>query len=116
MENLKQAKLVAVGGGRQDTVQRRRPQERGFGPHSVLHDLVQFAQQQQFVVTSTTGGHHLGRGHREGRAIDVRTRGKSPRDITALIRAAHEHGYWVNDERRGGNSAWSGPHLHIEQR
>jgi hypothetical protein len=78
--------------------------------------LMRFAEARGFTVTSSTGGRHLGAGHREGRAIDVRTRDKSNAEIEALVRDARAAGYLVIDERRGGNSAWSGPHIHLEIR
>lgn len=73
-----------------------------------------FVESRGFHVTSTTGGHHLGRAHREGRAVDVRTRDHSPAEVERLMRDARAAGYTVIDERRGGNSAWSGPHIHIQ--
>jgi hypothetical protein len=77
--------------------------------------LSQFATQRGFQVTSTTGGHHLGWAHQAGRAIDVRTRGHESSEINAFMRDARSHGITVIDERRGGNSAWSGPHLHLQK-
>jgi hypothetical protein len=87
-----------------------RPGER---PYQAIQ---RFGEQHGFRATSTTGGHHLGRGHREGRAVDFSVRGHSRAEQDQFIRDARAQGYWVNDERRGGNSAWTGPHIHVEQR
>jgi hypothetical protein len=78
-------------------------------------ELSAFAREHGFVVTSSTGGRHLGWAHRAGRAIDVRTRDHSSSEVNAFIRAARGAGITVIDERRGGNSAWSGPHLHLQK-
>lgn len=85
------------------------------GGRQTFRELSAFAQQHDFQVTSTTGGHHLGWAHRAGHAIDVRTRGHSASSIGSFIRDARAHGITVIDERRGGNSAWSGPHLHLQK-
>ncbi len=79
-------------------------------------ELTRFAESRGYHVTSSTGGRHLGRAHREGRAIDVRTRDHTPAQVDQLIREARAAGYTVIDERRGGNAAWSGPHIHIQTR
>ncbi len=107
--------LARVNGGRQQAQRRQRGPQPPVGPHSALGLLTRFAHDEHFTITSTTGGHHLGRAHRMGHAIDVRTRGKSRAEISGFIRRAHQHGFWVNDERLGGNAAWSGPHLHLEK-
>ncbi|MBA3499688.1 MAG: hypothetical protein M4D80_27745 [Myxococcota bacterium] len=78
-------------------------------------ELSRFANAHGFTVTSSTGGRHLGWAHRAGRAIDVRTRDHSNSEVNAFIRAARGQGITVIDERRGGNSAWSGPHLHLQR-
>lgn len=85
---------------------------RGEAPH---RELARFAQERGYTVTSSTGGRHLGRAHREGRAIDVRTRDHTNAQVDQLIREARAAGYTVIDERRGGNAAWSGPHVHIQK-
>ncbi|MBX3162153.1 MAG: hypothetical protein KF773_39685 [Deltaproteobacteria bacterium] len=85
------------------------------GGAQTWRQLSQFATQRGFHVTSTTGGHHLGWAHRAGHAIDVRTRGHSSAEINSFMRDARAHGITVIDERRGGNSAWSGPHLHLQK-
>lgn len=84
---------------------------RGDRPYQQIQ---RFAESRGFTVTSTTGGRHLGRAHREGRAADIRTRDHSPAQVDQLIRDARAAGYTVIDERRGGNAAWSGPHIHIQ--
>jgi hypothetical protein len=85
------------------------------GGAQTWRELSQFATQHGFDVTSTTGGHHLGWAHRAGHAIDVRTRGHSASEITGFMQDARSHGITVIDERRGGNAAWSGPHLHLQK-
>jgi len=85
------------------------------GGAQTWRELSQFATQRSFQVTSTTGGHHLGWAHRAGHAIDVRTRGHSASEVDVFMRDARAHGITVIDERRGGNSAWSGPHLHLQK-
>ncbi len=85
---------------------------RGERPYQAM---ARFASERGFAVTSTTGGRHLGRAHREGRAVDVRTRDHTPAQVDAFMRQARAAGYTVIDERRGGNAAWSGPHLHLQQ-
>lgn len=84
---------------------------------SILKGLQDFAKAQGFVVTSTNGGkHNKGSLHYLGRAIDVRTRGRSDADIAKLMEAAKAAGYRVVDERTRpkGQAVWGGPHLHIE--
>lgn len=85
------------------------------GGAGTWRELSQFATSRGFHVTSTTGGHHKGWAHRAGHAIDVRTRGMSSSAINSFMRDARSHGITVIDERRGGNSAWSGPHLHLQK-
>ncbi len=74
--------------------------------------LVQFATEQGFTVTSTTGGaHNTGSAHYEGRAIDVRTRDKTPEQVERFIREARDAGITVFDERARppGQRVWGGP-------
>jgi hypothetical protein len=85
------------------------------GGAQTWRELSQFATQRGFTVTSTTGGHHLGWAHQAGRAVDVRTRDHSASEVNTFMRDARSHGITVIDERRGGNSAWSGPHLHLQK-
>ncbi len=85
------------------------------GGAQTYRELSRFAQSHGFHVTSSTGGRHLGWAHRAGRAIDVRTRDHSSSEVNAFMRAARDQGITVIDERRGGNSAWSGPHLHLQK-
>jgi hypothetical protein len=98
LEAISDALLSSTSGGRQ-----------------TFQELSAFAHQHHFTVTSSTGGHHLGWAHKAGRAIDVRTRGQSAASINSLIHDARSHGITVIDERRGGNSAWSGPHIHLQK-
>lgn len=85
------------------------------GGAQTYRELSRFASANGFTVTSSAGGRHLGWAHRAGRAIDVHTRGHSSSDINAFMRSARKHGYALIDERRGGNSAWSGPHIHLQK-
>ncbi len=84
------------------------------GPPTVA-ELTRFASSHGFVVTSSTGGHHLGWAHKAGRAVDLRTRGQSAAAINSLMQDARRHGITVIDERGGGNSAWTGPHIHLQK-
>ena len=77
------------------------------GGQQTYRELTRFANDHGYVVTSSTGGHHLGWAHAAGRAVDVRTRGHNAADIGSFMRDARSHGITVIDERRGGNSAWS---------
>jgi hypothetical protein len=85
------------------------------GGAETWRQLSQFATSRGFTVTSTTGGHHLGWAHRAGRAVDVRTRDHSTAEVNSFMGEARRAGITVIDERRGGNSAWSGPHLHLQK-
>ncbi len=85
------------------------------GGMQTWRELSHFATERGFHVTSTTGGHHLGWAHKAGHAVDVRTRGMSGSAISHFIHDARAHGITVIDERRGGNAAWSGPHLHLQK-
>jgi hypothetical protein len=85
------------------------------GGAQTWRELSQFATQRGFHVTSTTGGNHRGWAHKAGRAVDVRTRDHSSSEVNAFMRAARSNGITVIDERGGGNSAWSGPHLHLQK-
>jgi hypothetical protein len=98
LETITNEKLIDVNGGRQ-----------------TYQELTRFAHSHGFVVTSSTGGHHLGWAHKAGRAVDVRTRGHSSGEIRSFIRDARTHGITVLDERGGGNAAWTGPHLHLQK-
>jgi hypothetical protein len=85
------------------------------GGAQTWRELSRFATERGFHVTSTTGGHHLGWAHRAGHAVDVRTRDHSSSEVSEFMRDARSNGITVIDERRGGNSAWSGPHLHLQK-
>ncbi len=61
----------------------------GTTPSLPYVGMSQFAQARGFVVTSTTGGkHNEGSAHYEGRAIDVRTNGKTDAEISAFMNEA----------------------------
>ncbi len=85
------------------------------GGRQTVGELTAFAHQEGFVVTSSTGGHHLGWAHKAGRAIDVRTRDHTSAQVNSFMRDARQHGFTVIDERRGGNAAWSGAHVHLQK-
>jgi hypothetical protein len=85
------------------------------GGAQTWRELSQFANERGFHVTSSTGGHHLGWAHRAGHAVDVRTRDHTSSQVNAFMRDARGHGITVIDERRGGNSAWSGAHVHLQK-
>jgi hypothetical protein len=85
------------------------------GGAQTWQQLSQFATDRGFHVTSTTGGHHLGWAHKAGRAVDVRTKDHSTAQVNAFMQDARSHGITVIDERRGGNAAWSGPHVHLQK-
>lgn len=85
------------------------------GGAQTYRELTQFANDRGFHVTSSTGGKHLGWAHRAGRAVDVRTRDHSSAEVNSFMRDARAHGITVIDERRGGNAAWSGAHLHLQK-
>jgi hypothetical protein len=85
------------------------------GGAQTWRELSRFANSHGFHVTSSTGGNHQGWAHRAGRAIDVRTRDHSTAEVNAFMRAARGQGITVIDERHGGNSSWSGPHLHLQR-
>lgn len=90
---------------------------RETGGQRSLQGLINFARSRGFTVTSTTGGrHNPGSAHGRGRAIDVRTRDKTPQQVERFMREARAAGYRVLDERRRppGQRVWSGPHLHLE--
>jgi len=85
------------------------------GGRQTVGELSAFARERGFVVTSSTGGRHLGWAHKAGRAIDVRTRDHSTSAVNDFMHDARGHGITVIDERRGGNAAWSGSHLHLQK-
>lgn len=80
-------------------------------------DLVKAAEDNDFQVTSTTGGaHNVGSKHYLGLAIDVRTIDKSGKQITDFVNLLRGEGLVVLDERAAPprQRVWGGPHLHIE--
>ncbi|MGB8507524.1 MAG: hypothetical protein WCD76_03885 [Pyrinomonadaceae bacterium] len=95
----------------------KRPASPTQAPSSDWHTLSEFAEGQGFTVTSTTRGrHNSGSAHYAGRAVDVRTRDKTPEQIAALDEAARAAGFIARDERTRppGQSEWHGPHYHLE--
>lgn len=80
--------------------------------------IAQLAQEHGFTVTSTIGmgQHNTNSKHYIGKAADVRTRDKSPSEISSFIKTAQSAGYRVVDERTRPprQAVWSGPHLHVE--
>jgi hypothetical protein len=82
-----------------------------------LKSLIDFAKANKFDVTSTTGGkHNVGSKHYKGRAIDVRTKNKTPEQINQFMALARKAGFRVLDERvrPKGQKKWDGEHLHVE--
>jgi hypothetical protein len=80
-----------------------------------FQEISRFAQDRGFTVTSTTGDHHLGWAHKAGYAADIRTKDHTDAEVNALMQQARDAGYTVIDEREHGNSARTGPHLHIQK-
>lgn len=79
-------------------------------------ELKGIARGMGFVVTSEMGGGHNGHSkHYRGKAIDVRSRGKSNFQIDMLQMIVERHGYLFRDERvrPRGQRRWSGPHIHL---
>ena len=65
-------------------------------------------------MTSTTGGgHNTGSTHYVGRAVDVRTRDKTPAEVEMFMRRARETGASMRDGRvrPKGQKVWGGPHI-----
>jgi hypothetical protein len=83
-------------------------------------DLYIWATSENFVITGANekSGHNKNSAHYKGQAIDVRARGKTNREIDALIEKARSMNLKVRDERTRpeGQKVWSGPHVHIETR
>lgn len=80
-------------------------------------DLSNVADQWGFKVTSTTGDQHTeGSAHYQGRAVDVRTKDKTPEEITAFMKALRKAGIKVLDERikPKGKTDWTDSHLHLQ--
>lgn len=81
-----------------------------------LEEAVRRAQKLGATITATTGGkHNKGSAHYEGRALDLRTRDKSPEEIAQMIAQLEAMGLSVRDERiqPKGQKVWGGPHLHV---
>lgn len=90
-----------------------------MAPQWVLMRLKWFCREWGFRVTAGSGGkHNVGSLHALNRAVDVSVKGKSNAEVSAFIRRAMSYGYRVLDERirPPGQAAWSGPHLHLEDR
>jgi hypothetical protein len=86
-------------------------------PPKDYRDAANFAKQNNFYVTATTGGlHNNNSAHYQGRAVDLRTRDKSPDEVNQMMAKAQQSGYTVRDERvrPSGQQVWSGPHIHLE--
>jgi len=79
--------------------------------------LKRFAEHHGFVVTSTTGDRHAPNSrHYRGLAIDVRTKGRDPRDVENFMRQARDAGIRVLDERTNvfNSPNWTNEHLHLD--
>jgi len=102
------------------TVNTPKPAANNYAPNNTnfsLKSLIDFAKANKFDVTSTTGGgHNVGSKHYKGRAIDVRTKNKTPEQINQFMALARKAGFRVLDERvrPKGQKKWDGEHLHLE--
>lgn len=84
--------------------------------HSYYTELKDIAVSMGFVVTSEMGGGHNAHSkHYKGKAIDVRSRGKSDFQIEMLRIVIENNGYEFRDERvrPKGQKVWKGPHIHL---
>jgi hypothetical protein len=80
----------------------------------LLQQLLAFAKDNNYKVTSADGGkHNIGSLHGVGRAIDIANQGV---DREKLFQAAQSLGFRVLDEttRPKGQAVWGGPHYHVE--
>jgi len=87
------------------------------GANGPFKDMEALAKGQGFTVTSgyTQTGHNVNSPHYDGRAIDVRTRDKTPEQIDALIAQMKQAGYEAVDERTTpAGPVWTGPHIHFQ--
>jgi hypothetical protein len=80
-----------------------------FNPLDTLHSWAKMNGAFMTDPGNEYGGPRKGHSHAEGRAIDVRTRGKSQEEIASLIASAEAQGFKVISKTHG-----SGPHLHVE--
>lgn len=79
-------------------------------------DIVPLAQEYGFTITSTVyGRHNKGSKHPLGKAVDIRTRDKSPEQVEGFMSFLEKQGYIVLDERKRPRRQkyWSGPHIHV---
>ena len=82
-----------------------------------FRDLQEFTKSMGFTPGSSTGGgHNEGSLHYSGKALDIRTKDKTPQQIAEFIAAALEKGFRIVDERvrPKPGSKWTGEHLHAE--
>lgn len=79
-------------------------------------ELKAIAMGMGFIVTSEMGGGHNAHSrHYRGKAVDVRSRGKSDFQIDMLRLIVEQNGYEFRDERirPKGQRVWKGPHIHL---
>lgn len=84
---------------------------------STYVDLRNIVQAMGWTVTSEMGGGHNAHSkHYLGKAIDIRSRGRTEFDIAVLYSVLEPMGYKIRDERKRpkGQRVWRGPHFHIE--
>jgi hypothetical protein len=79
-------------------------------------ELKGIAQGMGFIITSEMGGGHNAHSkHYRGKALDVRSRGKTNFQVDMLKLIVERHGYIFRDERRRpkGQRVWKGSHIHL---
>lgn len=94
-------------------------QEQGAVSGTPLERLEAFAGRWGLNITSRVRKGNSRSLHYSGRAIDVGTRGLTPRQVAMIIADAVQSGFRVLDERYTGQGRYgysTGPHLHIEDR
>ena len=82
-------------------------------------DLRKIVMAMGWVVTSEIGGGHNAHSkHYIGKAIDVRSRGRSEFCIAMLYTVLEPQGYIIRDERirppKKVQKVWKGSHFHLE--
>lgn len=94
----------------------RRPRVKpGANIEGVDERLLNFAAERNFTATSgrdSAGVHVRGSLHGGGRALDLRTRDKTPAQVERALREARESGLHAEFERAGVRGA-TGDHIHL---
>lgn len=93
----------------------------GIAAHDVCQnnyiDIRNLVTSMGWTVTSEMGGGHNAHSrHYVGKAVDIRTRGRSDFDIAMLFTVLENIGYEIRDERvrPKGQRVWKGAHIHIQ--